>query len=306
MPLVNGGGRTRWIATGFFLLLALLIVTATRYVMPAAVIYPAAYYLYARQAPVRWPALVACAPLALALVPDFTLGAFLYSVLLVTALMMHLFLKRGSLGLAVAAPSAFIFVFVMAGLFSLAHENALSMQEVIGSWASSVVSESQKAAIGILSGTELKEFQDMIQAMRQRLVMLFPSLIVCGAGVMMWLNLLIISSRSRGMPLKEWRSPDWLIAVFILSGVLSLIPHEQIAAAGLNLLLVLGEVYLFQGFAITAVFMAERNWPALMRWPLYILILIQVYFMVIVAGLGLFDAWFDFRKRIRTPKGEIQ
>jgi uncharacterized protein YybS (DUF2232 family) len=67
-----------------------------------------------------------------------------------------------------------------------------------------------------------------------------------------------------------------------------------------------GQVYFLQGLAIVSVFMDERKWPGMIRWPIYILILIQIYMMIIVAGFGLFDTWFDFRKRIRTPKGDIQ
>jgi hypothetical protein len=75
---------------------------------------------------------------------------------------------------------------------------------------------------------------------------------------------------------------------------------------GLNLLILVGQSYFFQGIAIVASFMTHNKWPGFLRWPLYIFILIQVYIMVIVAGIGLFDTWFDFRKMIRTPKGEDQ
>jgi uncharacterized protein YybS (DUF2232 family) len=88
--------------------------------------------------------------------------------------------------------------------------------------------------------------------------------------------------------------------------VLTLIQHKLLQTAGYNLLVIAGQVYFLQGLAILSVFMDERKWPGMIRGPIYILILIQIYMMIIVAGFGLFDTWFDFRKRIRTPKGDIQ
>jgi uncharacterized protein YybS (DUF2232 family) len=111
--------------------------------------------------------------------------------------------------------------------------------------------------------------------------------------------------RSKTIPLRDWKSPDWFIAFFILAGLLSLFQQKLLETIGLNLLIIVGQVYFFQGLAIISVFMHERQWPGLIRWPIYILILIQIYIMIIVAGFGLFDTWFNFRKRIRTPKGDI-
>jgi hypothetical protein len=290
--------------TGFFLLYAVLIIVATELTFPAAVMLPAVYSLYARQLHLRWALILACSPLFLALVPSFTMGAFLYCVLLVSAMAMHLFLMRGSLGLAVGGPAVLIFAFVMGSILAVAQENGFSVQEVIARWADTVVSESLRASSGMLSGLELREFQDMLSLLKGRIVKLFPSIVLTGSAILLWLNLLVISTRQKGMSLREWKSPDWLIGGFIIAGVLTVLPMDRLSDLGLNLLVIVGQIYFFQGLAIVSVFMGERGWPLLIRWPLYFFILIQIYMMVIVAGIGLFDAWFDFRKRIRTPKGD--
>lgn len=301
---MSGGGRTRWIFTGVFLLYSVLIVAATEVFLPAAVIYPAVYYLYAQRVPFRWPLAAACVPLLLALIPAFTMNVLVYCVLLVSAMTMQLFLKRGRIGLAVGVPSVIIFGIVMAGVLSIARESGTAFMDVIAGWAEGVVNESRKASESMMSGAELQEFQDMLAVMQARIVTLFPSIVLTGSAFVLWLNLVFISFRRKGLPLREWKSPDWMIAGFIIAGILSVLPVERFSDIGFNLLIVVGQVYFFQGLAIVAVFMGEKAWPVLIRWPIYILILIQIYMMVIVAGLGLFDAWFDFRKRIRTPKGD--
>ncbi|HVN71964.1 MAG TPA: DUF2232 domain-containing protein [Desulfomonilia bacterium] len=292
---------------GIFLILSLLIVTATEIAaLPAVVIFPAMYCFYADRVQLRWPMLIACAPLVLALVPAFSLGATVYAVILVSAGMMHFFLKRGSIGLSVAAPSLLIFIIIAASILSFSQSNGLQVGEVLNRWAADVTIQMGKVSQNALSSSELSEFREKIPVFQERIVELFPSIILTSVAVIMWLNLLIIKWRYRAMAVREWKCPDWVIAFFILAAVLTIVPQKYLQTIGLNLLIIVGQVYLFQGLAIVSVFMDERKWPSVLRWPIYILILIQIYIIVIVAGFGLFDTWFDFRKRIRTPKGDIQ
>lgn len=301
---MSGGGKARWIATGLFLLYSMIIVTASGISLPAAVIFPAAYCVFAQHVPFLWSLVAACIPLLLAVNPAFTMGAYLYGVVLVAALTMQHFLGKGRVGLAVGAPAAVISLMVTASVYSIAQENGTGITQVIEGWADAVVSESLRASTGMLPGAQQQEFQETLPVMRERIVRLFPSIVLTGAVFVMWLNALIVSFGRKGLRLKEWRSPEWLIGGFIVAAALTVLPVGRLSTLGLNALIVTGQVYFFQGLAIVSVFMVERNWPFLVRCPIYILILIQIYMMVIVAGLGLFDAWFDFRKRIRTPKGD--
>lgn len=303
---MGGDRRTLWIIMGAFFIFCVLIVTATELALPAVVIFPAAYYLYAERIPYRWPGLIACAPLTLSLVPAFSFGAMVYAALLVSALMMHYFLKRGGIGLAVAAPSFLIFAFVAASIFSLSYNSGNTIEELLTRWAAQVVGEMKKASENALSSAELFEFKENLQTFQVMIVTLFPSIIISSFAGIMWMNLLIITRKIKAISVQEWKSPDWVVAFFILAGLFTLLEQKLLRTIGLNLLVIVGQVYFLQGLAIVSVFMDERKWPGMIRWPIYILILIQIYMMIIVAGIGLFDTWFDFRKRIRTPKGDIQ
>jgi hypothetical protein len=303
---MGGDRRTLWIIMGAFFIFCVLIVTATELALPAAMIFPAAYYLWAERVPYRWPGLLACAPLTLSLIPEYSFGAMIYAALLVTALMMHYFLKRAGIGLAVAAPSLLIFAFVAVSIFSVSYNSGNTVEELVTSWAAQVVGEMKKISESALSPTELFEFKQNLQTFQVMIVTLFPSIIISSFAVIMWMNLLIITWKIKAISVKEWKSPDWVVAFFILAGLFTLFEQKLLQIIGLNLLIIVGQVYFFQGLAIVSVFMDERKWPGMIRWPIYILILIQIYMMIIVAGFGLFDTWFDFRKRIRTPKGDIQ
>ncbi len=291
---------------GAFFIYCVLIVTATGLALPAAVIFQAAYYLYAERAPYRWPALLACAPLLLSLVPAFSSGAMIYAVLLVSALMMQFFLKRGNIGLAVTAPSLVIFAFVAASILSFSYNSGNTIEELLTGWAAQVVGEMKKVSESTLSPSELFEFKKNLQTFQVMIVTLFPSIIISSFAAIMWMNLLIIARKFKAISVQEWKSPDWVVVFFIIAGLFTLVEQKLLQTIGFNLLVIVGQVYFLQGLAIVSVFMDERKWPGIIRWPIYILILIQIYMMIIVAGIGLFDTWFDFRKRIRTPKGDIQ
>jgi len=298
--------RTLWIIMGAFFIFSVLIITAIELALPAAVIYPAIYYFYAERVPLKWPVIPVCAPLLLSIYPAFSFGAMIYSVLLATALIMYFFIKRSAFGLAVAIPSLIIFGFLSASIFYTSSTSGIGVEQLLSKWASDVTSEMINIGKGTLSSAELIEFRDSLQRFQVMTVKLFPSIIISSLAVIMWINLLIISTKFKLINIREWKSPDWFVVFFIIAGSLTLFQQTTLNVAGYNLLVLVGQVYFMQGLAIVSVFMDERKWPGLVRWPIYILILIQIYMMVIVAGFGLFDTWFDFRKRIRTPKGEIQ
>jgi hypothetical protein len=219
---------------------------------------------------------------------------------------MLIFIRKGNLGLAIALPSILLSCLFVLAVLSIAKHSAIGFQEVLSRWAGQILNEVQGMYQGFLSAEEMVSFKAGKPELQMRIVTLFPSIVLTSIVVVLWMNLLIIKSAFKNIILREWRSPDWFIAVFIVAGILTVSQHQASHVFGLNLLIITCQVYFFQGIAIVASLMDQNKWPGFIRWPLYIFILIQVYIMVIVAGIGLFDTWFDFRKRIRTPKGDEQ
>jgi uncharacterized protein YybS (DUF2232 family) len=63
-----------------------------------------------------------------------------------------------------------------------------------------------------------------------------------------------------------------------------------------NILLIAAVGYFVQGLAVVAYFFHKNNVPRFLRSATYILIIFQQMFTVLVAALGLFDLWGDFRR----------
>ena len=139
----------------------------------------------------------------------------------------------------------------------------------------------------------------------------FPSLVLVATFSASLLNLLALKGLLKRKGLEEygaeptvWRSPEIVVWTLISGGFMLLLKNEWLGTVGLNLLIVTGAVYLFQGMAIVAFYFKKMETPLFLRVIGYLLILFQQFFTIVVIGFGLFDLWFDFR-RLKTEKSQM-
>jgi uncharacterized protein YybS (DUF2232 family) len=97
--------------------------------------------------------------------------------------------------------------------------------------------------------------------------------------------------------LTEWRSPEFLVWCFILSGFVLFVPGaEALRTLALNLFLMIAVFYFFQGLSIIAYYFHHKHVPFFLRSLAYVLIVFEQICTVFVVALGLFDLWGDFRR----------
>jgi uncharacterized protein YybS (DUF2232 family) len=168
-----------------------------------------------------------------------------------------------------------------------------NLKETIEAYKQSGVSE-EKAA----------DFQLYGEALINTIGKIYPSLLVIGTGFVVWLNVILSKPlfRMRGIaypsfaPLEHWRAPDQLIWVLIVAGFALFLLSGSIRLIALNVTIVLMVVYLFQGLSILLFFLNKYHVPAWIRIGVYLLIIFQQIFLGLLAFVGLFDQWIDFRK----------
>lgn len=146
----------------------------------------------------------------------------------------------------------------------------------------------------------LAEFTDRLESI---ILKVFPSLVFVGVLSVALLNLLALKGLLKRRGIEEykaeptvWQSPEFVVWILIAGGMLLLLRNEWAGALGLNLLIVAGAIYLFQGMAIVAFYFKKMEAPLFLRILGYSLILFQQMFTILVMGFGLFDLWFDFRR----------
>jgi uncharacterized protein YybS (DUF2232 family) len=227
-------------------------------------------------------------------------------VLLSEILKRHLSIEKTfllSAGVLLGCSAAFILV--------LAFRTGMAPWQVVGLYVESIVRENVKIY------AQLNIAEDQIQMVRENIPQLilfftgiFPSLALSGIVFTIWLNLLagrrLFWRNGVDFPdfgdLAAWKAPDKLVWILIVAGGMMFLPGEEIAVAGMNLLILCGTIYLLQGLAIVSFFFRQKRVPTMFRWLFYSLLLIQQYMLIIVIACGLFDMWVDFRKRIGGMK----
>lgn len=152
----------------------------------------------------------------------------------------------------------------------------------------------------------LTEFAGKVETI---ILKVFPALLFIGTISVAVLNILLLKGLLKKNGIGEyqvepalWRSPELLVWVLIVGGILLLLKNEWAGVIGLNLLVVSGGIYLFQGMAIMAFYFKKMQTPLFFKALGYFLIAVQQIFTIMVIGFGLFDLWFDFRRlKIEKP-----
>lgn len=105
-------------------------------------------------------------------------------------------------------------------------------------------------------------------------------------------------------PFAAWRLPDPLVALVIVAGFCLLLPMQIIKDIGLNLLLVAGTLYFFQGLALLTSLLNRWSVPGLLRALIFLLLLVQAYGIVLLSAAGLIDVWTDLRNPRPKPEDD--
>ena len=135
-------------------------------------------------------------------------------------------------------------------------------------------------------------------------IQIFPAMVIISSTLIIWANFLlgkqmigkagIIWPKFTG--LARWKSPDFMIWIFIISGGLFFVPYKNINIVGLNIFLVTCLIYLLQGLAIVSFLFQSRKAPLFLRYLFYFFVAVQQLLMIPIIAIGLFDIWIDFRK----------
>jgi uncharacterized protein YybS (DUF2232 family) len=211
----------------------------------------------------------------------------------------------------IAYPALLIIASICFYFIYSSFEQSVNTWQLIQKYVASIID----ANVKLYSQLPLaKEDIDFIKNNQQNITIaftrIFPSLIAIIAVFIVWINVLIGKnvlnkagiSRTNLAMLASWKTPDFFIWIFIISGGLNFVPNENINLLALNLFLVICFIYLLQGLAIISFIFQSKKVPIFFRFIFYFLIAVQQFLMIPIATAGLFDIWVDFRKFVRKDQ----
>jgi uncharacterized protein YybS (DUF2232 family) len=158
---------------------------------------------------------------------------------------------------------------------------------------------------------ELELLQQGLQVLGDFMTRSYPALASIHLGLIAACTLLIFNRTATRLgltlnpvQLREFRSPDYLIWVLIASGFGLLAPTGLIAIPALNLLMLPVVIYFFQGLAVLLTLTDRSSMSGFLKFMLAMLLFIQPYLAAVVAAVGIFDFWGDFRTPRIPPQQE--
>lgn len=201
------------------------------------------------------------------------------------------------------------------GLLALFFYSSFSSMGV-GELLSAYVRENLEATMALYEGMGMSDeniqvIKDAFDRIQYVLVRLIPALTACSTLAVIWICLLLARPllTMKGLaftdfgPLNRWKAPEVLVWGAIAAGMMLLLPSPTVKLIGINAIMVLMTIYFFQGIAIVSYFFEHRRVPRFFRFFLYSLIVLQQIFLFIVVGIGFFDVWMNFRKRLGQKSG---
>ncbi len=154
-----------------------------------------------------------------------------------------------------------------------------------------------------ISQENLLALERTLHFMREYVPKLLPSMLAGFAIFTTWTTMLIgnrllfiLTGERPWSSFKYWQLHEKLIWLLVASACITLLPIESARIAGINLLLITVLAYCLQGMAILVYFLNKWNLPKIFRGILYVMILLQSFGTLILAGVGVADVWFDFRR----------
>ncbi len=156
------------------------------------------------------------------------------------------------------------------------------------------------------------EFQESLNALKEGLALVYPSLMVVGSAFVVWLNVILSRPLFRRKNLEvpdfgaldRWQSPELMVWGLIAAGFSLFLSFSPLRLVAVNALVIMLAVYFFHGLSILLFYLNKYRVPPWVRFGVYALILVQQILVIGVTLAGLFDQWLDLR-RIHQKKTEL-
>ena len=215
------------------------------------------------------------------------------------------FRRNISFGYTILLATVFMLLLGMGSLFFIGLNRDMSISEMLINYFDNNIQATFNTyqEVGINNKTELqlasfkKDFISIISK-------IYPSLIIIGTGFTVWFNIVISKPffELRNLnypdfgPLDRWKTQDQLVWGGIVAGVVLFLSSGYFSFIAINVLIVIMVIYLFHGISIVLFYLNKYHIPSWVRIGVYLLIIVQHFFLAILALMGLFDQWMDFRK----------
>ncbi|MFC1495663.1 DUF2232 domain-containing protein [Thermodesulfobacteriota bacterium] len=238
---------------------------------------------------------------------EFGIAGLILSELFRRELNYSLTIFTGTLLVLVVGSGFFLFISITRGLTPL--EMAVTyLQTSLDNTLANTISLYESRGLDQQTIEQLKQAGPKIIDWVKKI---YPSLVIIGTGFIVWINVIISKPlfMYRGIKYPDmgrgdfWQSPEYMVWGLIIAGFCIFFSIPTLELIAINAVIIFSVIYVFHGLSIVLFFFNKYNVPTWTRIIIFILIISQwIFFVIIFALMGLFDQWVDFRKINNTPQ----
>ena len=160
-----------------------------------------------------------------------------------------------------------------------------------------------------ISAEMLENLNIVISELRGLFPVILPGLLVCTVLITVWMNQAVWNSivhhkypaKAKWPVYSRWKLPEQLVWLPIVATIFFIAGSGLLKNIALNLLIISGVLYFFQGLAVFIHLLARWNVPRYFRILLYLMLIIQSYGLVLLSFLGIADIWLNLRPVTESP-----
>ena len=179
--------------------------------------------------------------------------------------------------------------------------HAVAVKEIQGSVAQALQIYKQTN----ITGDDFELLKKSMTDAADLFVTIYPALVTVLLFAMAGCNLALLKRTAPALGFRVrigrfsgYRNPEMLVWLLIVAGFAMLSAVPAVTVGALNVLIVLAVLYFLQGMAVIATMTARFSPGAMLRTAFYLLLIVQPYLAALIAAIGIFDLWGDFR----TPR----
>lgn len=165
---------------------------------------------------------------------------------------------------------------------------------------------------GNLTEQDIEALKSGLDSIGQLMSRIYPALATLNLALIALITAVIFYSAAakksvslNSIPFAEFKTPDLMVWPTIAAGFAMMAPSPMITTPALNLLVILGAIYFVQGLAVVFCMINRAEYKGMLRALAIILLVTQPYLAMIVAMVGIFDIWGDFRAPRKPTEGNL-
>jgi uncharacterized protein YybS (DUF2232 family) len=161
-----------------------------------------------------------------------------------------------------------------------------------------------------LSAEQRDQLLTVLDELRKTMSIIWPAVVALLAGFLLLIQVFLLwllpatKDLLPGPAFIDWKVPDYLVWPMLTAGFGAFFATSTLQAIAINLLIIIFPLYYLQGMAIVTYYFQQRSTSLWLRAVSYLLLALFNPLPFLLAGVGLFDLWGNFRKERVKPNSD--